>query len=190
MLSKIKKIVKNSKAFEQVDKLENKHYQKNLTNHEFTILCPNCIGGLIYHRLGERFDSPTIDLSINTDEYCCFLKNLDFYLEKDNDKYLVEVKGCTLEQKHIGYFPDAPTERGVKHIYELIEARKKGFKCALAFVIQMPQVNEVKPNILIQPEFGTAWKDALNAGVKIWFLGCDVSEDKLSINDSRVTFDL
>ena len=83
MLSKIKTIVKNSMAFEKIDKLENKHYQKFLTNHEFTILCPNCIGGLIYHRLGERFDSPTIDLSINTDEYCALIDNLDYYLAKD-----------------------------------------------------------------------------------------------------------
>ena len=82
-MTKIKKIYKNSILFKKIDGIENKHFQKNLTNHEFTILCPNCIGGLIYHRLGERFDSPTIDLSINTDEYCSLISNLDFYLSKE-----------------------------------------------------------------------------------------------------------
>lgn len=123
-------------------------------------------------------------------EYRYGKSRIDFYLEKGNDRYLVEVKGCTLEKEGIGYFPDAPTERGVRHIYELIDARENGYKCALAFVIQMPEVNEVRPNIQIQPEFGTAWKDALKSGVRIWFLGCDVTEEKLSINSSRVIADL
>ena len=101
-----------------------------------------------------------------------------------------EMDGHALEKEGIGYFPDAPTERGVRHIYELIDAREKGYECALAFVIQMPQVNEVRPNIQIQPEFGTAWNDALKAGVRIWFLGCDVTEEKLSINNSRVIVEL
>lgn len=123
-------------------------------------------------------------------EYRYGKSRIDFYLEKGNDRYLVEVKGCTLEKEGIGYFPDAPTERGVRHIYELIDARENGYKCALAFVIQMPEVNEVRPNIQIQPEFETAWKDALKSGVRIWFLGCDVTEEKLSINSSRVIADL
>ncbi|SKA60010.1 sugar fermentation stimulation protein A [Succinivibrio dextrinosolvens DSM 3072] len=123
-------------------------------------------------------------------EYRYGKSRIDFYLEKGNKRYLVEVKGCTLEKEGIGYFPDAPTERGVRHIYELIDAREKGDECALAFVIQMPQVNEVRPNIQIQPEFGTAWNDALKAGVRIWFLGCDVTEEKLSINNSRVIVEL
>lgn len=123
-------------------------------------------------------------------EYRYGKSRIDFYLEKGNKRYLVEVKGCTLEKEGIGYFPDAPTERGVRHIYELIDAREKGYECALAFVIQMPQVNEVRPNIQIQPEFGTAWNDALKAGVRIWFLGCDVTEEKLSINNSRVIVEL
>lgn len=57
----------------------------------------------------------------------------------------------------IGYFPDAPTERGVKHIYELIRARQEGYWCGVAFVIQMPTVKEVRPNVETHPEFGVAW---------------------------------
>ncbi len=85
MMNKLKKIFKNSFIFKQIDKFENRYYQKKLTNTEFTILCPNCVGGLIYHRLGEKFNSPTIDLTINSDDFCNFLENLEYYISKDVD---------------------------------------------------------------------------------------------------------
>ena len=94
----------------------------------------------------------------------------------------MEVKGCTLEVDGVGYFPDAPTERGVKHIRELIKAKKAGFNAILAFVIQMDGVMEVRPNIEIHPEFGEAMNDAKMAGVEILFLTCHVEPDKLEIN--------
>ena len=111
---------------------------------------------------------------------------IDFYMERGEKKYLLEVKGCTLERDGIGYFPDAPTERGIKHIRELIEARQAGYWCGLAFVIQMPKVTEVRPNIITHPEFGEAWQEALEAGVKIWFLGCKVGENSLTIDNRHV----
>ncbi|WP_406017332.1 DNA/RNA nuclease SfsA [Succinivibrio sp.] len=119
-------------------------------------------------------------------EYKYGNSRIDFYLEKGSQKYLVEVKGCTLEEDCIGYFPDAPTLRGVKHIYELIEAHKKGFRCALAFVIQMPEVTEVCPNGGIHPEFETAFEEAVKAGVKIWFIGCSVTENSLIPDTNRI----
>ena len=72
---------------------------------------------------------------------------IDFYMEKDEQKYLLEVKGCTLEVDGIGYFPDAPTERGVKHLHELAQAQRTGYQCAVAFVIQMEGITEVRPNV-------------------------------------------
>lgn len=119
-------------------------------------------------------------------EYKYGSSRIDFYMERGDQKYLLEVKGCTLEQDGIGYFPDAPTERGIKHIHELIEAKRTGYWCGLAFVIQMPKVREVRLNIVTHPAFGDAWQEALEAGVRIWFLGCDVKKDALSIDDSRV----
>ena len=70
---------------------------------------------------------------------------IDFYMEKGEQKYLMEVKGCTLEVDGIGYFPDAPTERGVKHLHELAQAQQAGYRCAVAFVIQMEGITEVLP---------------------------------------------
>lgn len=98
------------------------------------------------------------------------------------EKYLMEVKGCTLEVDGIGYFPDAPTKRGVKHLHELTKAALRGYHCYAAFVIQMEGVNEVRANVATHAEFGVALERAKAAGVKVLCLGCKVSEDTLEID--------
>lgn len=126
-------------------------------------------------------------------EYTYGNSRVDFYMEKKTqnsenqrsvpyEKCLMEVKGCTLERHGTGYFPDAPTERGVKHLHELTAAVQKGYKCYLAFVIQIPGVKTVLPNIDTHPEFGTALEEAKAAGVEVLFLQCDVKEDELCIH--------
>lgn len=112
-------------------------------------------------------------------EYKYGNSRIDFYMERNEQKFLMEVKGCTLECNGIGYFPDAPTERGVKHIYELIKAKKEGYNSILAFVIQMEGIEEVLPNVEMQPEFGVAIEDAKCAGVDIIFIQCRVFEDRV-----------
>ena len=107
---------------------------------------------------------------------------IDFYMERETDRFLMEVKGCTLEVDGIGYFPDAPTERGVKHLRELARAARDGFHAMLAFVIQMDGVKEVRPNIGTHPEFGMALEAARTAGVEILFLACHVEPDSLEIS--------
>ena len=97
----------------------------------------------------------------------------------------LEVKGCTLEVGGIGYFPDAPTERGVKHLHELAQAQRAGYRCAVAFVIQMEGITEVRPNVDTQPEFGTALAEAKAAGVSVLFLLCHVGRDSLEIVEQR-----
>ena len=114
-------------------------------------------------------------------EYTYGDSRIDFYMECGNEKYLMEVKGCTLEIDGVGYFPDAPTERGVKHIRELIKAKEAGYHSILAFVIQMDGVSEVRANVNTHPEFGTALDEAREAGVEIWFLKCHVEPDSLII---------
>ena len=110
---------------------------------------------------------------------------IDFYMEKCEQKHLLEVKGCTLEVDGIGYFPDAPTERGVKYLHELAQAQREGYQCAVAFVIQMEGITEVQPNITTQPEFETALTQAKAAGVKVLFLFCRVGWDSLEITEQR-----
>ena len=114
-------------------------------------------------------------------EYKYGNSRVDFYMEKNDEKYLMEVKGCTLEIDGIGYFPDAPTERGVKHLRELTEAVKQGYHCAIAFVIQMPGITRVLPNGTTHPEFKTAFEEAVAAGVKVYYLQCEIQEDSICI---------
>ena len=110
---------------------------------------------------------------------------LDFCMIRQGQRYLMEVKGCTLEKDGIGYFPDAPTERGVKHLYELIRAAQEGYRTFAAFVIQMDGVTEVRPNIKTHPEFGTALAAARDAGVQVLMLPCHVETDSLQILPSK-----
>lgn len=114
-------------------------------------------------------------------EYKYGKSRVDFYMEKDEEKYLMEVKGCTLEIDGIGYFPDAPTERGVKHLRELTEATKQGYHCSIAFVIQMPGITTVLPNEATHPEFKVAFEEALEAGVEVLYLQCEISENHIEI---------
>ena len=102
---------------------------------------------------------------------------LDFMMKRGEDRYLMEVKGCTLEREGIGYFPDAPTERGTKHLRELTDA--KGYQPLLMFVIQMDGVTEVRGNQETDPVFCNALEDAGKAGVKVMRLLCYVEPDRL-----------
>jgi len=97
-------------------------------------------------------------------------------------KYLLEVKGCTLERNGIGYFPDAPTERGVKHLRELTKAIQEGYIAILAFVIAMPKVSMVYPNVETHKAFGDALEEARQTGVKILYLPCTVTMEGMWIS--------
>ena len=114
-------------------------------------------------------------------EYRYGNSRIDFYMEKAGEKILMEVKGCTLEFDGIGYFPDAPTERGTKHLRELTRAVREGYRAIAAFVIQMAGVEEVRPNEETDPAFARAFEEAREAGVEILFLKCRVEPDEMVI---------
>jgi sugar fermentation stimulation protein A len=97
----------------------------------------------------------------------------------------MEVKGCTLERDGIGFFPDAPTERGTKHVRELMRAVSEGYQAILAFVIQMDGVREVRPNRETDPAFADAMDEAVSRGVAVWFLTCHVEPDTLTVTAMR-----
>ena len=104
----------------------------------------------------------------------------DIYYECENGtKGFVEVKGVTLEQDGIARFPDAPTERGLKHVYELMEARNGGYEANVLFVIQMNGIKHFEPNYATHAAFGEALKEAEAAGVNIMAIDCIVTEDEV-----------
>lgn len=112
-------------------------------------------------------------------EYKYGNSRVDFYMEKGKEKYLMEVKGCTLEIDGEGYFPDAPTERGVKHLYELAKAADCGINASLTFVIAINNIKTVYPNISTHPEFGVALEYAIKHNVRINYLQCKVSANSI-----------
>ena len=99
----------------------------------------------------------------------------DFYWEAGARRGFTEVKGCTLEEDGWTYFPDAPTERGVKHLEELARARAEGFEAAVCFVIQMADVDGFSTNDRTHPAFGEALRRAVDQGVEVLARQCAVS---------------
>ncbi|MCR4577437.1 MAG: DNA/RNA nuclease SfsA [Clostridiales bacterium] len=112
-------------------------------------------------------------------EYAFGDSRLDFYMEKGGRRFLMEVKGCTLERGGVGFFPDAPTLRGARHLNELAHAVRQGYTAYLAFVIQMEGVSDVRPNADTDPAFASALENAVRAGVKPVFITCRVAPDSL-----------
>ena len=115
-------------------------------------------------------------------EYTYKKSRIDFFCQCDEEKYLVEVKGVTLEKDGITYFPDAPTERGIKHINELSGALDEGFHCIILFVIQMDNVISFSPNEETQPQFKEALINAKNKGVVPLAYSCVVSPSSMVID--------
>ena len=105
----------------------------------------------------------------------------DFYWEAGDRKGFVEVKGCTLEEDGFCRFPDAPTERGVKHLNELAACMADGYEAAVCFVIQMEGMKSFSPNDATHPAFGDALRAAAKQGVQVLAVGCHVEPDRLEI---------
>ena len=115
-------------------------------------------------------------------EYTYGDSRLDFALQTEQGFHLVEVKGVTLEVEGAVYFPDAPTERGVKHLRELTRAAAAGIDASAVFVVQMEEVSHMSPNDVTHPEFGQALREARAAGVNVRAFACKVEPDSLTIH--------
>lgn len=107
----------------------------------------------------------------------------DFYIETTKRKIYIEVKGVTLEEDGVVLFPDAPTERGIKHINELCKSIKDGYEAYLVFIVQMKDVLYFTPNMKTHKAFGDTLIEAQQQGVVILSLDCLVTEDTLTVKD-------
>lgn len=105
----------------------------------------------------------------------------DFSFTKDGKRCFLEVKGVTLEEDGICAFPDAPTERGAKHLKGLTEAVKAGFGAYILFVIQMADVKYLRPHDERDPAFGAALREAAENGVVVMAMDCSVAADSMEI---------
>ncbi len=136
----------------------------------------------IFHewvREGRLFKNPEVikpEFKYNNSRF-------DFYVEAQGRKILIEVKGVTLEEEGVVMFPDAPTERRLKHINELSEALDEGYEAYAVFIIQMKNVLYFTPNYKTHKEFGNALKAAREKGVSILALDCSVTENSIHASD-------
>ena len=105
----------------------------------------------------------------------------DFYIEDGDRRAFMEVKGVTLEEDGICRFPDAPTERGVKHIKELVKCMEDGYEAYILFVIQMSPVKYLEPNDVTHKAFGNALREAAEAGVHVMARDCKITIDSMEI---------
>ena len=108
----------------------------------------------------------------------------DFSFTREGKTCFLEVKGVTLEDNGVCAFPDAPTQRGAKHLRGLAEAARQGYGAYVLFVIQMADVKYLHPNDRTDPDFGAALREAAARGVKVLAVRCQVSEDEMMISGS------
>lgn len=108
----------------------------------------------------------------------------DFRLENDDEVYFLEVKGVTLEDKGFARFPDAPTERGAKHLNELVEAKKAGYGAGILFLMQMDDIREFTPNDEMDGRFGIAVRNAFHNGVDVMAYQCFVEENSIELRET------
>lgn len=116
-------------------------------------------------------------------EYTYGNSRIDLYVEAEERRILIEVKGVTLEENGVVRFPDAPSERAVKHVEELKKAVKAGYEAYVFFVIQMKGVRYFTPNRETHPEFAEALQEAAHDGVKVVAYDCDVTKDTITISN-------
>jgi sugar fermentation stimulation protein A len=103
----------------------------------------------------------------------------DFYIEDGDRRAFLEVKGVTLENDGVAMFPDAPTERGVKHVEELAACVREGFEAYVLFVVQMKDIRLVRPHDEMHRAFGDALRAAVRCGVHILAIDCIVSPEEI-----------
>ena len=121
------------------------------------------------------------NIKIFKPEYKYGNSRFDIYVETDTDKIFIEVKGVTLENDGVVSFPDAPTERGVKHLKELQKAVTEGYKAYVLFVVQMADVKFFEPNSKTHPEFAEELKKSKENGVVPLAYDCAVTPDSIEI---------
>ena len=121
-------------------------------------------------------------------EYTYGDSRFDFFVKTKTGNVFIEVKGVTLENNNVVSFPDAPSQRAVKHVEELIKAKKAGYQCYVLFVVQMSDVDFFIPNETIHHEFADSLRKAKEAGVQVVAFDTKVTEDSMVLNKQVPVF--
>lgn len=139
---------------------------------------------VVYDALQNNLIPELKDLDFLRKEVKMGNSRFDLYYEKDGKKGFIEVKSVTLEENGLAKFPDAPTERGVKHLNELNELSEHGYDNYVLFLIQIENITQFTPNSYMDLKFSNALKSAYDNGVKVLAYNCILKEDAIDINSS------
>lgn len=123
------------------------------------------------------------DILLIKPKYRFLNSRFDFYIETPFKKIFIEIKGATLENNGVVMFPDAPTQRGLKHISELIEVKKKGYEAYIIFVIQMENAKYFMPNYITHKAFADKLKECDDNGVNVAAFDTIVTEKSIVLNN-------
>jgi len=132
-----------------------------------------------YLRQGKFFENVTLikpEAKYGTSRF-------DFYVETANSKSFIEVKGVTLEENGVAMFPDAPTERGIKHLNELAACIADGYDAYVVFVVQMKDIRHFTPNYKTHAAFGEALRKVMSMGVNAMAFDCEVTAEKMVVSE-------
>lgn len=132
--------------------------------------------------VAESLNKIFSDITFVKQEYKYGNSRFDIYIETKTDKIFVEVKGVTLEEDGVVRFPDAPTERGIKHLKELQKAVEEGYRACVVFLVQMQDVKYFEPNYETHPQFASELKKAHENGVEIFVYDSVVTPDEIIMN--------
>jgi sugar fermentation stimulation protein A len=146
--------------------------------------------GIVYDAIINGKIKELSDYSIHQREKTVGNSRIDIYLANENEECYVEVKGVTLIVDGEARFPDAPTERGAKHLKELIKLKKDGNRCAVFFLIQHPVGEFFRPNWDNDPVFSQTLNEAYDEGVEILVYRCDNQLDGIELIPESLDFDL
>jgi sugar fermentation stimulation protein A len=151
---------------------------------------------IVFNSIKENKIKELQDYNIIEREKTVDNSRIDIYLAKTNNEKeiledcYVEVKGVTLIKDGLAQFPDAPTERGRKHLKELIDLRKRGHRAAVFFLIQHPNGNQFRPNWENDPDFAMVLNEAYDKGVEIIVYKCENTLDNIKIVEKSLDFNL
>ena len=132
--------------------------------------------------VAESLNKIFSDITFVKQEYKYGNSRFDIYVETRINKIFVEVKGVTLEEDGVVRFPDAPTERGIKHLKELQKAVEEGYRACVVFLVQMQDVKYFEPNYETHPQFASELKKAHENGVEIFVYDSVVTSDEIIMN--------
>ena len=145
---------------------------------------------IVYDAILEGKINELLGYEIHQREKTIDNSRIDIYLANENEECYVEVKGVTLVVGDEARFPDAPTERGAKHLNELIKLKKQGKRCCVFFLIQHPIGTFFRPNWENDPKFSQTLNDAYEAGVEILIYRCNNQLDGIELIPESLDFDL